>query len=69
MNKLDKDKPQWEQFSVSKEEHKALSKAYGISGIPRFLVINANGTIANGDAFRPSDEKFHEQLDEIINGN
>ena len=69
MNKLDKDKPQWEQFIVSKEEHKALSKAYGISGIPRFLVINANGTIANGDAFRPSDEKFHEQLDEIINGN
>ncbi len=55
MNKLDKDKPQWEQFIVSKEEHKALSKAYGISGIPRFLVINANGTIANGDAFRPSD--------------
>lgn len=69
MNKLDKDKPQWKQFIVSKEEHKALSKAYGISGIPRFLVINANGTIANGDAFRPSDEKFHEQLDEIINGN
>nr|WP_297660267.1 TlpA disulfide reductase family protein [uncultured Prevotella sp.] len=67
LKKLDKDKPEWEQFIVSKEEHKALSKAYGITGIPRFLIINADGTIADGDAFRPSEENFHEKLDAILN--
>lgn len=67
LKKLDKDKPEWEQFIVSKEEHKALSKAYGITGIPRFLIINADGTIADGDAFRPSAEDFHEKLDAILN--
>ena len=66
LKKLDKDQPQWEQFIVDKAQHDALSKAFGISGIPRFIVINADGTIADADAFRPSDEKFHEKLDEII---
>lgn len=67
MKKLDNDKPEWEQFIVSREEHQALSKAYGISGIPRFILINADGTIANSDTFRPSDEDFHQQLDAVLN--
>jgi len=67
LKKLDKDKPEWEQFIVNKEELLALSKAYGITGIPRFLIINADGTIADGDAFRPSDEDFHQQLDAVLN--
>ena len=67
LKKLDKDKPAWEQFIVSKEENLALSKAYGITGIPRFLIINADGTIADSDAFRPSAEDFHEKLDAVLN--
>ncbi len=67
MKKLDKDKPEWEQFIVNAEENKVMSKAYGIAGIPRFILINADGTIADGDAFRPSDEDFHQQLDAVLN--
>lgn len=64
--KLAKDKPEWAQYRVNDEQHKTLSTAYGISGIPRFLVINADGTIADGDAFRPSDENFSQLLNDII---
>ncbi len=63
---IDKDKPEWLQFIASGEESRALSKAYGIMGIPRFLLINADGTIADADAFRPSDETFRQKLDEVI---
>lgn len=66
LKKLDKDQPQWEQFIVDKAQHDTLSKAFGISGIPRFIIINADGTIADADAFRPSDDKFHELMNEII---
>ena len=44
-----------------------MTKAYGISGIPRFIIINADGTIADGDAFRPSNEEFHQKLDAVLN--
>lgn len=67
LNKLAQDKPQWEQFIVGSDEKQVLSKAYGIVFIPRFLIINADGTIADSDAFRPSAEDFHEKLDAIVN--
>ena len=66
LRKLAKDKPEWAQYRVNDEQHRVLSTAYGISGIPRFLVINADGTIADGDAFRPSDENFNQLLNDII---
>lgn len=64
---LAKDKPQWEQYNTDPEQHRAMSKAYGISGIPRFIIVNADGTIRDADAFRPSDPDFHAKLDKIIN--
>ena len=67
LKKLEKDKPEWEQFIVNSEENKLMTKAYGISGIPRFIIINADGTIADGDAFRPSNEEFHQKLDAVLN--
>lgn len=63
---LAKDKPQWEQYNTDPEQHRAMSKAYGISGIPRFIIVNADGTICDADAFRPSDPDFHAKLDKII---
>ena len=54
------------QFRASGEDHQALTDAYGIGGIPRFMVINADGTIYNADAFRPSDEDFRKKLDAAI---
>lgn len=65
--KLDKDKPQWQQFlSATTADMDKLMKDWGITGIPRFVLINPDGTINQASAFRPSDEKFREYLDAII---
>ena len=48
-------------------QDEALSKAFGINVIPRFILLNADGTIADSDAFRPSDKDFHQQLDAVLN--
>ncbi len=63
---IDKDKPEWPQFIASGDEYKALAKAYGIMGIPRFILIAADGTIVNADAFRPSDEDFRDKIDKLL---
>lgn len=64
---LAKDKPQWAQYNTNADQHKTISKAYGINGIPRFIIINADGTLYNADAFRPSDPDFITKMDNIIN--
>lgn len=64
---MEKDAPEWPQFNVTGEDHETLSKAYGITGIPRFMIFNPDGTINNADAFRPSDEAFRKKLDAVIN--
>ena len=66
LKKLKEDNPQWPQFSTSADEDKVISKDWGVTAIPRFLIINADGTIYTNDAFRPSDEKFIEKMDAII---
>lgn len=65
--KLAKDKPQWPQFiSATKQELDKLMRDWGVTGIPRFIIINPDGTINNAAAFRPSDPKFYELMDEVI---
>lgn len=65
--KLAKDNPQWPQFiSATKDEMNKLLKDWGVTGIPRFILINPDGTINNSNAFRPSDPKFYELMDAII---
>lgn len=66
LKKIKKDKPAWPQFNANKEQDIALSKQWGISGIPRFLIINADGTINNANAFRPSNENFIKNIDAIL---
>lgn len=68
LRKLEEDKPQWPQYICNKEEYKLISKQWGITGIPRFVIVNANGTIAHAEAFRPSAPDFIEKLDAIIAG-
>ena len=68
-DKMREDKPVWPQFNTSREEDKLLSNQWGVSSIPRFLIINADGTINNNDAFRPSTEDFIERMDAIIDSN
>lgn len=65
-NKLEKDKPEWLQFLCNKQEYELISKQWGITGIPRFVIINADGTINNSEAFRPSAPDFRERIDKII---
>lgn len=65
-NKLEKDKPEWLQFLCNKEEYELISKQWGITGIPRFVIINADGTINQGEAFRPSAPDFRERIDKIL---
>lgn len=64
--KLAKDKPQWPQFITNKMESEQLMKDWGITGIPRFLIIAPDGTIHDADAFRPSTPDFIERMDAII---
>ncbi len=66
VRKLEKDKPEWLQFICNKEEHQLISKQWGVTGIPRFIIINPDGTINNSEAFRPSAEDFRERIDKII---
>ncbi len=58
LRKLRHDQPQWPQMIVDKAQHEALTKAYGISGIPRFIYVDTDGTFIDADAFRPSDKDF-----------
>jgi thiol-disulfide isomerase/thioredoxin len=55
--KLAKDKPQWAQYILTPENDKKFCTDWGIAGIPRFIMIDANGMIFAPDASRPSEEK------------
>ena len=41
-------------------------KAYGIQGIPRFILIDPKGDIVSADAPRPSDPKLLELLEKEL---
>lgn len=64
--KIDSEKPEWPQFIIDQENSMILSRQYGITSIPRFMVIMKDGTIGDGNAFRPSDENFVEKLKNLI---
>ena len=65
--KLKADQPEWLQFILTPEEAAAFQQAWGIQGIPRFIMIDAEGKIFNADAPRPSDEDTIEIIEEQIN--
>ena len=58
--KLDKELQEnqhpWRQFWCQDAFNASLAKAYGFSGIPRFIFIDKNGKLIAGDAPRPSSE-------------
>lgn len=66
LEKLAKDKPEWEQYVLSEEEHKKFMDALGIQGIPRFILLDAEGRFIQNDALRPSDENIDEVLKSAI---
>lgn len=66
LNKIAADKPAWPQYHVAGAAYKALLDAFAITGIPRFIIINPDGTIGSPDAFRPSDEEFNTKIAEFL---
>ncbi len=66
LKKIKKDNPAWPQFNADQEEYVTIAKQWGVSGIPRFIIINADGTINNANAFRPSSDDFIKDIDAIL---
>lgn len=62
---IGEEKPSWAQYNVSGETNKEFSAQWGITGIPRFLMIDKNGNIYSADAPRPSSEKAEEVLESM----
>ncbi len=67
--KLDNDKPQWAQYVLTPENNQTFSQQWGITGIPRFIMIDAQGNIYSPDATRPSDPKTTETIEQLIVNN
>ena len=61
---IEKDQPQWPQYNINKDTAKQFSADWGITGIPRFIMIDKNGNIFAADASRPSDEKTAQTIEE-----
>ena len=55
LDKVAADKPQWEQYRCPHNFASALCREYGITGIPRFLMFDAEGNIISLNAPPPSD--------------
>ena len=64
--KVDEDKPSWPQYLATQAGQESVSKAYGVSGIPRFMLLDANGKIASVNAPRPSSPNVIESLKELL---
>lgn len=63
---LRKDKPEWAQYIVPKENKREFSKTYGIGGIPRFILIDEDGKIVSINARRPSYAQIISYLEEYL---
>ena len=64
--KLSEGDENWPQFIATAEGQRAISADYGVSGIPRFLLIDAEGKIVSVNAPRPSSPDIRETLVEML---
>jgi thiol-disulfide isomerase/thioredoxin len=54
------------QLMADKDWKSDFVKAYGIQGIPRFILIGPDGKIVNADAPRPSSPELAKLLDSVV---
>lgn len=54
------------QLYADKNWESDFLKAFGITSIPRFILIDPNGVVVDADAARPSSPKLKEQLDSLL---
>lgn len=66
LKKLEQDKPAWPQYILEGEENDNFMKAMGITGIPRFIMLDKEGRIYEADAIRPSNEKIIETIESLL---
>ena len=61
---IEKDKPQWAQYNIHGKTNQQFSADWGITGIPRFIMIDKDGNIFAADATRPSNEETAKTIEE-----
>ena len=54
------------QLMADKDWNSDFAKGYGITGIPRFILIGPDGKIVNADAPRPSSPELSKLLDSVV---
>ena len=60
------DKPDWAQYNIHGAVNAQFSKDWGITGIPRFIMIDKDGNIFAADASRPSNEETAKIIEKQI---
>lgn len=60
-----RDQPQWPQYNINGDVSKTFSAQWGITGIPRFIMIDAQGNIFSADTTRPSDTETQKTIDKL----
>lgn len=76
---IDQDKEAWENMVTTKEmsgvqifADKAwdskITQDYMIKGIPRFILVDADGNLVDATAYRPSNDKLRVQLKSLVEG-
>lgn len=55
------------QLFADKDWESEFVTSYGVTGIPRFILIDPKGNILNPDAERPSSPELQKQLDSLLN--
>ena len=58
--KIKKDNPSWPQYILDTADGDKFFQTMNITGIPRFMILNADGTVAVPEAGRPSDAEATE---------
>lgn len=66
LKKIKKDNPDWPQYIFEPEDGEKFFTMMGINGIPRFMILNADGTVGVPEALRPSDEGVEQQIASCI---
>lgn len=64
--KVAKDKPEWPQYVFADGEGDRFMTAMNITGIPRFMIIGADGKLIMPDAPMPSDPKIEQTLRDCL---
>lgn len=64
--KLAEENSTWPQYIATSAGMSAISNAYGVTGIPRFILLNSDGTLASVNAPRPSAPDAIETLKSLL---